>query len=216
MQSALEHCPSQEYRLLEHGFALREAQGKGKVTLGELDFVVSKLSPAPMNIHLEVAVKYYLGTYHAGHLQWLGPNANDSLQRKCAHLKTHQLPMSTHAQCQNLDIEERQFLMKGGLFRHWKEGCQTPNDVHSAMTQNLWMHYHELETFLSQTKEHWIRLNRREWLTGIPAQPFSNALDACLEQAHKPIAQQYPIMLSADPAYGLRRAMIVNNHWPNT
>lgn len=70
-----------------------------RITLGELDMVYrTRDNPAP--VHLEVAIKFYLGLPE-GHgpanslERWIGPGGLDSLALKCAHLRRHQLPLST-------------------------------------------------------------------------------------------------------------------------
>ena len=94
-------------------------------TYGELDFIIQNIHSKKV-IHLEVAVKFYLGAetplsslenpYH-----WFGTNIQDQLGLKLNHLKELQTQLSIKYQDyiqQRLEIhvDERHCLLKGRLF----------------------------------------------------------------------------------------------------
>src|SRR5690606_2117149 len=60
-------------------------------TLGELDLL---LRDDEGEHHLELAVKFYLGTNGCDAADWLGPGSHDRLDLKLSHLAHHQLPRS--------------------------------------------------------------------------------------------------------------------------
>lgn len=68
---------------------------KGKITIGELDFIVRNLTNHEV-IHVELAYKFYLldPTLSSDFSKnWIGPNRNDSLVEKLAKLKNKQFPL---------------------------------------------------------------------------------------------------------------------------
>ena len=89
----LDHAPNT--RMLAHNVRIT----RQRITLGELDMLYrTRDNPAP--IHLEVAIKFYLGLPEGpgdvrSQSRWIGPGGADSLALKCAHLQRHQLPLST-------------------------------------------------------------------------------------------------------------------------
>jgi hypothetical protein len=98
-------------------------------TIGEFDFIIED-HQANQHIHLELAIKFYLGfsetnalPYTDGEHIWLGPQARDRLDIKVARALEHQLTLQQHPvaqqQLQALGVEtaEPQFLFKGCLFQ---------------------------------------------------------------------------------------------------
>lgn len=90
-QFLLESSPNT--RLLAHNLAvMRERR-----TLGELDMVYRQAG-RQQPIHLEVAIKFYLGLTEGpgeatDQARWVGPGCADSLAGKRSHLFHHQLPL---------------------------------------------------------------------------------------------------------------------------
>ncbi len=89
-QFALLNAPGVE--LLAANLPVRQAGH----TLGELDLL---LRDAEGVFHLELAVKFYLGLAGDGqaHDRWLGPDSQDRLDLKIAHLCQRQLPLGNAA-----------------------------------------------------------------------------------------------------------------------
>ncbi len=67
---------------------------QGKITIGELDFLI-KDHGDNKTLHIEVVYKFYLyDSLIEGELQqWIGPNRKDTLLQKIEKLKTKQLPL---------------------------------------------------------------------------------------------------------------------------
>ncbi len=131
---------SPNYRLLAHNIQLFETLEKGKHTLGEIDFIIQEIKTAK-TIHLEVAVKFYLGTvpledtYH-----WFGTNTKDQLGRKLDHLKQLQTQLSKiHPELLDFNIDERHCLLKGRLF--YPQGLdQAPAGISKAHLRGRWLY----------------------------------------------------------------------------
>lgn len=87
-QFALQAAP--DIRLIAANLPIRQ-QGR---TLGEMDLLLEDEAGVH---HLELAVKFYLGTGNDrnDHALWLGPGAHDRLDLKLDHLRRHQLQLSS-------------------------------------------------------------------------------------------------------------------------
>lgn len=93
---------------------------KGSHTLGELDFIIRDMQTNKI-IHLEVAVKFYLGCKHYENpFRWFGTNTSDQLGKKVDHLKQHQTQLSdkfgSHIQERGYKIDAKHCILKGRLF----------------------------------------------------------------------------------------------------
>jgi len=94
-------------------------------TFGELDFIIQNIH-TQKEIHLEVAVKFYLGadtnnSSLENPFHWFGTNTQDQLGLKLNHLKEHQTQLcikyKEHIQnLLNVEINEKHCFLKGRLF----------------------------------------------------------------------------------------------------
>ncbi len=115
-QFLLETAP--RTRLLGHNLpVMRERR-----TLGELDMLYRQ-TDSPRPIHLEVAIKFYLGLNEGpgeatSQARWVGPGCADSLAGKRSHLFHHQLPL--------IDTPEARLALSA--FTQAKEAIQTQGD----------------------------------------------------------------------------------------
>jgi len=108
---------SPNYKLLAQNIQLNEFVDGQKRTIGEVDFIIEELKSGKI-IHLEVAVKFYLGTAPYTDLyRWFGTNLNDQLGRKLDHLKQHQTQLLiNYSDKISYSIDERHCIIKGRLF----------------------------------------------------------------------------------------------------
>jgi len=108
---------SPNYRELQQNIQIIE----DKHTYGEIDFIIEELSTGEV-IHLEVAVKFYLGCEpYEDAYRWVGTNTKDQLGKKIDHLKLHQTQLSKKypEQLKNYfeqTIDRRHCFIKGRLF----------------------------------------------------------------------------------------------------
>lgn len=104
---------SPNYELLLCNHQLRSE----KRTLGELDFLLRENASEKV-IHLEVSVKFYLGTGDLNDMaNWHGPGLKDRLDRKFQHLCSHQTQLARkYPQLMPHQVDEAACLMKGRLF----------------------------------------------------------------------------------------------------
>lgn len=111
---------SPNYELIAQNIQIIEALKKGSHTHGELDFIIRDVR-TNKTIHLEVAVKFYLGTEpYNNPFRWFGTNINDQLGKKVEHLKQHQTQLSekfsTYLKERCYTIDTKQCFLKGRLF----------------------------------------------------------------------------------------------------
>lgn len=95
---------------------------ESKQTIGELDFIVFD-KKNERHIHLELAVKFYLGIETSNGWKFPGPDQRDNWQRKLERLKNHQLILTHRSEAKavlkyNFGIESivPQQLIYGRLF----------------------------------------------------------------------------------------------------
>ena len=201
----LQFAPAKPFHLLEHNRPVMGKSADGRdITLGELDFL---LRDEQTQIHLEIAVKFYLGVEHAGTIHWLGPGLEDRLTRKLQHLRDHQLPLS-----QVLQIEpvERRFWVKGVLFHPWQRILDLPEGIIPPRQPSFWLTYSQATQSLALSE--WICLPKTRWL-GCGMEGLANTATA--EQLHAYFALAAPgraLMLwhkARDT-----RCLIVADNWP--
>lgn len=111
---------SPNYELVAQNIQIIEALKKGSHTHGELDFIIQDVR-TNKTIHLEVAVKFYLGTEpYNNPFRWFGTNISDQLGKKVEHLKQHQTQLSekfsTYLKERCYTIDTKQCFLKGRLF----------------------------------------------------------------------------------------------------
>lgn len=160
------HC----FELIKH----RATLFKGKITIGELDYLVRNKITGEIE-HWEVAIKFYLGyppltdAYH-----WLGANDNDSLGRKLHHLATKQFLAD---QYQDYKINKRCLLVKGRLFypstaKNLLARAHSPtvSCLSSDHLQGNWIMYQDFINSPEAAQLQWRHVGKDEWLAD--QQPF--------------------------------------------
>lgn len=194
-------------------------------TLGELDLL---LRDAEGEHHLELAVKFYLGTRGSDAADWLGPGSHDRLDLKLGHLAQHQLPLSSRREARatlnelQLGDTRSAFWLGGYLFYPWPDGCPSPRGAGPEHCRGNWLHQCDWDAFAATKPDaRWQPLPRLAWLapalikTGEawPADTFQQWLKLL-----RPDAQaQLLVRLEEDHAGDWReveRIFLVNDQWP--
>ncbi len=143
VQFFFENYPN--YELLIAGMQLFDR----KTTLGELDFVIRDKTKNEV-LHLEVAVKYYMGYKSSPkHSMWIGPNGLDTLEKKLNKF-AKQLALSISEE-KNIDfkIDRRIALLKGFFFIHWRATVWPHFHIDSS-DYGEWMYEKEMESALDE------------------------------------------------------------------
>lgn len=169
-------------------------------TIGAIDFISHNLKTDQIE-HWEVAIKFYL-LWH-GH--WYGPNANDQLDKKLAHMLNHQLAMS------NTDVFLRNYpqwqgakpnlLIQGRLYINPFMPEPIPQAclglaLNPTQINGYWCYQSQMH----QIKTPLFPLHRHQWMVGITRFPSGN-LHQPLEPTHYQAADH-------------RFWFIVPDHWP--
>lgn len=213
-------------RLLATNVAIQEA---GR-TLGELDVIYADRQGQP--VHLEVAIKYYLGLSEGPGderhpARWIGPGCADSLARKHAHTGHHQLPLAHHPRsmaCLNaLAIDPRSLrqraAMLGMLFYPWPITIAAPHPARTTATHGNWLPWQNWPILRDNLptgtlgaplhKPHWLALPGGESYRSL------ESVDAELEThfTGSGAPQQYHLQA---PDGTQRRFFIVPDDWPRS
>ena len=140
-------------------------------TIGELDFVYREKGSG-RTIHLELAVKFYLG--HGDTTDWMswhGPNPIDKLGLKLPKLYQRQILMSKRSETLDLllkkgiQIDARNILLKGCLYHHLTEQNSPPQYVYAEYLRSFYVTESEVSLMDKSIKEgKCVSLQRLDWL----------------------------------------------------
>ncbi|WP_299014727.1 DUF1853 family protein [uncultured Photobacterium sp.] len=131
-----------------------------KQTLGAIDFLVKNLRNEQLE-HWEVSIKFYLAYQQS----WLGPNAQDNLDKKVHRMTDHQLKLCEHpAYKSQLAVKYGQpvvkrLIMQGRLFYPFKEEAFGSGiELNPNAFTGLWCYSPEASTLSLRIigKENWI------------------------------------------------------------
>ena len=187
---------------------------KGKETLGEFDFIYEDLRQGQL-IHLETAVKYYLGIPQNNGYCWPGPNLGDQLQKKAFRLWNHQCKLSTTPEGQDtlrkllnqsslqseLSVKtvKRQWFVTGRLYYPFG-APQKPAHISFAHPNHYYGHWLTWSEWNQLRSSHdkfniakWIVPERNQWLDPTPEGCFlkSSELANTIEQDWKAISSPH-------------------------
>jgi len=191
-------------------------------TLGELDFVFGDGSQV---VHLEVALKYYLGLRVHGRCYWVGPAVRDRLDIKLAKLVDKQSSLAMEAACrrqlraQGLPTPTRSMIMlKGMLFCPAEPPHQHADLSGRPGTSPQWT-WTSLQGLELSSLHYWELLEKPNWLAGLHMGPETYLDSANLRAA---VQEQWarhlrPLMLvkrtKARPYPEISRHFIVPDGW---
>jgi uncharacterized protein len=218
--------------LLAHNLRIH----RGKQTLGELDLLYRRRG-ASTPVHLEVAIKYYLGLVEGpgevhDQARWIGPGGADSLAGKRRHLHHHQLRLTelpeTRATLQALLGHDgvgadrclrihRQLAMPGVLFYPWHQPLPAPLEASQDHLRGVWLYWGAWRRYRDGlpagtrgawlNKPHWLALPRHEQL-----QPLRDLEARLAQHFTKPASPVQLALWQADR--GWQRLFIVADDWP--
>ena len=195
-------------------------------TLGELDYIVKYRGST---IHIEIANKYYLLRDDCEQPEvwqnWIGPNAQDRLDKKLTHLRTHQLPLG---QSTGLEVEVTQskFSLFGRLFVPYLNlrgsvavtPTSHPASCNPLSVTGFWLKKNQLNKLGELRGSSWVILDRLEWMTAVTEEEFSHrklGFDSFNKEVNKrpfPVQAVYSIKRENKCVYQF--LMVVNENWP--
>ena len=151
---------SPNYEVLLAGHPLRNANK----TLGEIDFLLRE-RPTNKIIHLEVAVKFYLGTDELNNMNnWHGPGLHDRLDKKFNHLCNHQTQLTKkYPTLIPYTVDETACLIKGILFYPPKQTQSTDFTAENHLAG----YWYQVPTHPEITMG-CLPLSKKYWLADIP------------------------------------------------
>ncbi len=148
---------SPNYELIKQNIQIIE----NGVTFGEIDFIIKELATGK-NIHLEVCVKFYLGTQpYKDPYRWFGTNTKDQLGRKLDHLLTQQSQLSKKYEKDfSYKIDERHCFIKGRLF-YPKGNNIAPEGTTPNHLRGSW----EYPDVVKKADGRYLAINKTLWLS---------------------------------------------------
>jgi len=223
---------SQRFELLARNVPIRE-QGQ---TLGEMDFLVRD-TKLDQTLHLEVAVKFYLGfeTAQNEHI-WLGPDPRDRLSYKKTGME-RQLELTRSPATQkwledkDINVDDSLSIMKGRLFHPlsgWHEPRQ-PSWVNPGHLRGWWSSVGQFLEYQKTNNLLWVIVDKSDWLSPLTPNdditPLSqNELSVMLSQdgLFDRIFSQPVCIAGLKEGYESERGFLVPDSWikenlrPNT
>ena len=213
-----------QFDILKHNLPVRE----NKKTQGEFDFIIQdRLNDK--TIHLEVAVKFYLGLGDLTQYEnWFGPGLIDRLDIKYDKLTQQQIRLSHSSQGQSvlssnlIHIDERWILLKGRLFYpHYPvQLSETAKDISEDHLTGWWMTRSEFESLFKQQQKQWLILTKSYWLSSLNHVDhyfMATDLSSCQEIMRQLRRQpsSYPLCVAEiENNAEVSRGFIVPDQWP--
>ena len=228
-QFFLEKDPAVE--LIAHNLPIHD-EGR---TLGEFDCVYY-CHKRRCEVHLELAVKFFLGAPRtgasanmaAGALRdWLGPDTRDRLDLKLNHLLEHQILLSERAEAKKrllaLGIEsvEKEIALKGYLFQPEYDGLPAPPGYNEDCDMGRWVSCSSILSYLDGLDaKTYMLMPKMRWLSALRCENPGKTLTEqdLLEQVNRHFERDhYPLMIAALDDSGLEsgRFFITPSNWPN-
>jgi hypothetical protein len=215
-QFLLTHDPDIE--LIAHNYPVRD----GGQTVGEFDCLYWSRRER-RHIHLELAVKFYLGVPDR-HI-WLGPGRRDRLDQKLVRLVGHQSRLSDHPAAREalatlgIDHCERRIDIKGYLFAP-PVGMAPPAGYNPQSPLQRWYSLSEFKELpaLDPDWTGWQKIPRRRWLS-----PFAvdrgelrsvDELLAMLQQRLEDSGRPVQIAACDEDGRERYRCFVTPDHWP--
>jgi uncharacterized protein len=166
-----------DLEMIAHNLPVREAGA----TLGEFDLIYAN-NQSGESIHLELAVKFYLGVSATN--IWLGPSQRDELDLKVAHLFKRQSRLGLRPQGQaelaKLGVShiQRRVEMKGYLFQNMQTQAGLPSGFNANNNARKWYPQSLFNQYAVGGS--WWQLDRQQWFAPITEadvyQPWENRL----------------------------------------
>ncbi len=214
--------------LIAHNLAVVD---RGK-TVGEFDCIYYDHQRA-RHVHLELAVKYYLGLQRSitndarGHaFEWVGPDNRDRLATKLEHLLQHQVvlgenPAATHRLHElGLGPLHREVAFKGYLFQPLCAAPPPPVGYNLSCRLSHWVSCAQLLSYCTILSTHtFMVLPKLQWLCAARSLDSGEALNA--QQLHALVVDDfecstYPLLIAAMNEQGAEfaRFFVTPEHWP--
>ncbi|MEM1155581.1 MAG: DUF1853 family protein [Pseudomonadota bacterium] len=174
-----------QFELVAHNLPVRDASA----TLGEFD-IIYWCHRRCSHVHLELAVKFYLGhspgnsaqrssSRESQWRQWLGPNAKDRLDIKLNRLQQHQSALTrlpqAQAQLAALGVGNiiPEVAIKGYLFTPLSPAMDNPVGYNARGQMQRWFSIEQLNASSAELQgDYFLTLPKARWLSPICAASF--------------------------------------------
>lgn len=165
---------SPNFEVLIHNYVLQGEQQ----TLGEIDFIIRELATNKI-IHLEVAVKFYLGRDNLSQMNsWYGTNLKDRLDIKYQRLVEHQTQLSIKfPDLMPYMVDESWCLFKGRMFYPYQQ-----KDAKGAFEKDCPTGFWVYDNNAPQGADYAV-VKKQDWLARIVSSNSINTLPTALKSS---------------------------------
>jgi hypothetical protein len=204
-------------------------------TLGEFDCLYYS-HERDCHVHLELAVKYFLGRQRLANRhdpkgyanEWLGPDNRDRLDTKTDQLLQRQIQLSEQtpakAALHDLGIDKltKEIALKGYLFQPKFAAPPPPPGYNHDCRLNVWVTCSQLRSHCdSLTTQSYLLVTKMKWLCSAHLHQPKEALN--MEQLQNQVMRHfdddtYPLLIATLDRYGAETArfFVTPEHWPNS
>ncbi|GAB5450104.1 MAG: DUF1853 family protein [Halioglobus sp.] len=199
-------------------------------TAGEFD-ILYYCHQRQRHCHLELAVKYFLGTSlpaleGESTTLWLGPNSRDRLDLKLQHMLTRQIQLSDDEAAREVlrDLGivelEREIALRGYLFAPTMQDATLPPGYLPGTQRSHWLPVEQLADYLPSLRaDTYLILPRLRWLSPVIAaqgEPLLPADELRAAVAEHMAQRSVPVLVAALDAGGseLARFFVTPAQWP--
>ena len=204
-------------------------------TLGEFDCIYF-CQRRQRHVHLELAVKYFLGWLDTGSGEgssegrnWLGPDTRDRLDKKIDHILHRQILLSDNPiarqRLSELGIEQplKEIALKGRLFQPREAALRPPRGYNNDQPFSEWLHCDQLAAYLASTDFTTFEvLPKMRWLSnaqsggGSADRTYSND-QLVSELTQYFVHDNYPLLLAVLDHSGqeVSRFFVTDRDWPH-
>ena len=157
---------SSNYKIIQENTQIQD----GKITLGELDFVLEQTDTKQL-IHLELVYKFYV--YDSDNSKnelgkWIGPNRKDSFTEKLTKLTTKQFPFLYHPitkkKCIDFNVNslEQRLCFMVNLFVPFAKQNITYPKINNKAIVGFWLNLSDFNTELDPEYNYYLP-QKSEW-----------------------------------------------------
>lgn len=188
-----------------------------QITLGEMDYILRDTRTQQV-LHLELAVKFYLGVPTANGWKFPGPDPHDNWQQKLVRMRRHQLSLAERPEAKSLlrerwccvDVEVRQLIYGCIFYPMSVVHCPLPENMREDCRKGRWLYEQDWQHFFADTYEVCM-IPKPLWPVSMTAPLRASLPRTSVSALHAASAERCVMFVlpnSEEPYF------LVPNHWP--
>jgi len=192
---------NKEYKLLKNNIQIIQ----NDITLGELDYIIEDIQ-SKQKYHVELIYKYYLYLENQENEvnRFIGPNFDDSLEKRVTKLQSKQLPLlfkdETQSYLNNMDVENiiQKVCFRANIFLPFESIYSEFNEINPLCIQGV---YVKAKQFLDKKDDNTLKKysyffpEKQDWLIDIKYCDYWFSYEEILTQIQAMLEQKRAALL---------------------